>query len=171
MPSSEHEKEEGGYVPAVKWAQSALRSIAMDECIAGGTCSLDTSRRSLPPHWVGLAVLPSQSNRQGGIDASRCERARRNAAVVDTVRHLGCGRTDRRARLVRWRLDCGALLWTRRPLPRSVICCVGLDLAVRDFWQMAVCWLLMVGCYLRPSECISLMAVQIIPRQAVKRLW
>ena len=37
---------------------------------------------------------------------------------------------------------------TRRPLPWCVICGIALDLTLRGFAQMAICWLLMVDCSL-----------------------
>ena len=54
---------------------------------------------------------------------------------------------------------------TRRPLPWCVICGIALDLTLRGFAQMALCWLLMVDCYLRPSECVNLTAIQVVARQ------
>ena len=59
---------------------------------------------------------------------------------------------------------------TRRPLLWSVRCGIALDLALRQLGAMALCWLIMIDAYLRPSEACELRVAQVIPRQAGKGL-
>ena len=54
---------------------------------------------------------------------------------------------------------------TRKPLPFFVVCAVALNLCQRNRVDMAVCWLVMVDCYLRPSELIEMKKEQVIPPQ------
>ena len=54
---------------------------------------------------------------------------------------------------------------TRQPLPCFVAMAIASDLRRRWLPLMSLCWILMFDTYMRPGECIDLLASQIVPPQ------
>ena len=59
---------------------------------------------------------------------------------------------------------------TRRPLPWSIVCAIAMHLALAGGTGMALCWLLMVDCYLRPGEAVALECSQVLPGTRVRHM-
>ena len=59
---------------------------------------------------------------------------------------------------------------TRRPLPWSIVCAIAMHLALAGGAGMALCWLLMVDCYLRPGEAVALECSQVLPGTRVRHM-
>ena len=59
----------------------------------------------------------------------------------------------------------------RRPLLWSVCCTIVVHMALEGGVGMALVWMLMIDCYIRPGEAVALETSQILPGTKVDTLW
>lgn len=102
----------------------------------------------------------------------------RGQKLMSALAHIDCGFGKKGGRLLprAWRALKGWLLKTpgrtRKPQPWCFWAGVAADLNRRGHLDMALYVLLLVSCYLRPSECLSLRRGDLIaPAQSVSRWW